>query len=477
MDNLETKITNPLTKKGKSILASYLLEKVSENKQKKVIAESYFKKAMEEAIEKFLDTDYQNPKEIFLVDTSKIVYCKREGLGQSWQSPKELWRSFLDDYILSSGLFGIKKEGDSFIVEEPNTLRGLWMAEVRDLGLNTDILIEGKTYTIGTKKEGNTINPRKIKEAAIADYLWYCESVVDPSNPKEQKKLAFAKGVLRGDAFLPIYDNLGNLYKPTREKLKSGFGNKLKKGETPEHIQDPQERTLLEDVAQEELRILLRGKKIGKKNDSLELVLAKYKPEIYEENLNHTSFYMLDSITDFIAKIKSKIQGNTYEIEFTRDPVKVKKAAEATVLNDSGSCINHESLDTFARWTSDTGTLFLVGKQNGVLKGYARMYITKNEKEEPVLFVDTIEPPRKDFEEHKGFVNAMSLAAVQLGLDIGVKCVVGNDGRIKYGPKQAFGSTERKMTLEKVGRGDYQPYTFLDKKETTPYVLMQNWRG
>ena len=435
--------------------------------------------------------------------------------------------------LIISPEFGLVKEKHqsnyfetiSYELDEIMLYRLTW-EEVEDIGIDTNVLFKGRKYQFGSKAKENPIDPRRIRQECIKDYLDYCESKVDSNKTKELKKIEFARKVFGNDESLIVYDYLGSLYKNTRSMLKNEIGSRLEKGRKLKQItRYKATRKLLECAALEEMETLMRNKETDEKRNSLEFVLRKYKPEVYEEEIKvkedgflkkvseplykyipafyellkygwnfYKPFKLLKGaggiITCFLASpfllsynlyytVIGKEQPD-YEIEVTRNPKKVKMAAQATIGNCyDGSCIADKDLREFERYTSDSGTIFLIGKQNGKLSGYSRIFITKNEKREPVLFIDTIEPPRKNFDDYKGLINAFSLGAIQLGFDIGAKYVVGNDSRIKYGPKQAFGKTERKMILEKLGgKGVWtNDFMFIESGyEVSPYILMENWR-
>lgn len=82
---------------------------------------------------------------------------------------------------------------------------------------------------------------------------------------------------------------------------------------------------------------------------------------------------------------------------------------------------------------------------------------------------------------HEDAIRAMGLAVVQLGLDAHVKYVLGEDARVKFGPRQAFGNKSMKIKLQKQGlKSDYKYTLKYDATtglyEGEPFVLMQNWQ-
>ncbi|MDP2908968.1 MAG: hypothetical protein Q8N77_04140 [Nanoarchaeota archaeon] len=360
-------------------------------------------------------------------------------------------RANLEECVLLSELDFFENIGDiqEYRINHEKIFKHFF-SEIAAYGLNVSALVDGRKYLIGKTSEKDVVDPLKIRQECLNDYVAYCENKIDSNNPKELKKLEFAKRVLGNDLGLVLNDYLGFLYKNTRKNLKDKVSvqdlcRPLKEIPGKEEV-----KGVLEEAVVEEFSTFLQSVKSDERKESLELVLKKYKPGVYSK-LAASGFY---------------------ELEISRSPQRVKQAARAT-----GSCIMDKRLSDFKNELLDPGVVYFIAKKNGRVKGYSRMFLMVNSKNQPVLAVDTMEPPEKEFEENKDLISAMALASVQLGLDVGAKYVVSNDSRIVYGPKEAFGKTERKMKLKKLGKEAQNVYCFDNDYEGSPYVLMHNWKA
>lgn len=493
--------------------------------------DDYIKKPLENPLDTARDF-------VDLLFQDTIQYLTKEEI-------KKYLRENLKDLMLKTGLI---KEKNSKYKADKKVLESILNVSIPCSTPSFLKNIEGKRYIFGVKsgKDGIvTINPKKIRQECLDDYIAYCKDKLDSNKPKEGKKIEFAKGILNNDFDLVVEDYLKYLYKETKHKLKGKVGKKGEGLTLKNLVKDKEIKELLESVAFEELKTLLQSKRIeDKQKDSLELVLEKYRPEVYEKEIFGENYqevevpevekpigflkpffkhlfrplgksakkvayniyksddegsaigfisgfgkFMFHSLTlpirlpySFIKRNENNgydlrlddINFDVYELEVSRDPKKVKESAMAT----NSSCISNYSLGDFRRWVSDPGTIFLIAKQNGRFKGYVRNFLMKDQDDNLVLAVDTMEPPGKRFQEYIGLVNAMGLATVQLGLDIGARYIVANDSRIRYGPREAFGNKEKRMKLKKIGKkGDIITYRFnASGGEHCPHVLMENWR-
>ncbi len=176
--------------------------------------------------------------------------------------------------------------------------------------------------------------------------------------------------------------------------------------------------------------------------------------------------YALDSCETMLRDVRGRLR-----IEDAKTPAKLKLSAMAT----GQSCIRHSSMPEYRGMVNDPGSRFLVGYRDDVVQGYARLFLM--EAGAPVLGVDTIEPPHKDFDTHKDLVNAFGLVAIDLGLRMGAKMIVGSDARIKFGLRQMYGNTERRLrNPHKLGFPEpFTRYTMFDNEFLDVHVLMENW--
>ncbi|MBI1969984.1 hypothetical protein HYS48_04790 [Candidatus Woesearchaeota archaeon] len=382
-----------------------------------------------------------------------------------------LGKQLLDIAVSPKLDFLRKKDGKSFQVNRQNVMR-VGLEELTGGGWNIAPLVEEWNYIF--EPHGRTpkhvLNPYAIRDACLKDYLDYCAAFVNKKKPKEQQKIEFARRALQGDSTLVIADYMAALYKKTRARLREVFGQDLDDGKPLQELILGKE-DFLEEIVFEELQTLLGAGLLRKKKDeqretAMKLVLEKYDPAVYSEHMK---------------KIERERRKTLYEISVCRDPQQLYDAVQVT-----GSCIKGNEVDRFRTAMADPATVFLVARQNGALNAYARLFLMRNRDGEPVLVIDTLEMPEKNFDRYRGLLNALALAAVQLGLDMGAIAVVGNDGRVAHGPGLAFGNTKRKVELEKLGLPDINGtyvYTFHNQNKEGRYtwagqasLLMQNWK-
>ena len=329
--------------------------------------------------------------------------------------------------------------------------------DLKKVSIEIDTLKEEREYVFGGSHENCiTLNPFQIRKKCIDDYIAYFEE--NAETEKDKKKAELARKVFSEDAGLIINEYMPFISKNTKIRIRQELGKAAEKEYAPagnglERILFDVRKKKIEEIILEEIGIGLQQKPMTEKRKALELVLKKFHPEVY------------------LAPPAPKGEFG-YVISATKNAEEVKNAAIAT----GSSCIRNDPISKFSRDASDYGLIFLVGRDNEGLKGYARMYLMRNENEELVLGIDTIEPPGKDFVRYIGLVHAFSLAAIQLSLEIGAKYVVSRDPRIKYGPREAFGNTERNMKLNKIGKRDVTRCHMPHNHSGDVFVLMQNWR-
>ncbi|MFH1637107.1 MAG: hypothetical protein ABIB71_01650 [Candidatus Woesearchaeota archaeon] len=347
-------------------------------------------------------------------------------------------------YLLSKecGLF--KKSRDCMYKIIKKKAERIAREQMADLGINFSIIDRQPSYVWNMEKEGGIVlDPFRIKGECINDYLDYCDSKA--KKEKDRKKVNLAREVFSKKGVICLEDYIRYLSKNTREKVLKGFSGNFS-------VDKEDEIKVLEEIVLEEMGIMLQSKEICNKGRALQLVLEKWKPEAY----------------------LSGLKDNRYEISVSKSPKKVGKA-----IDKSESCIACSDDQDYISMVSDPATVFLVGKQNNRLKGYARLFLMKDNNNESVLAIDTIEPPGKEFKRYTGLVNIMALAAVQLGLEIGVKYVYGKDPRINAGSKEGFGKTRKNVKLKKLGviSEEITYFEFGAEFEGKAYLLMQNWKA
>jgi len=123
----------------------------------------------------------------------------------------------------------------------------------------------------------------------------------------------------------------------------------------------------------------------------------------------------------------------------------------------------------------DEGTINMVLRRDREISGYERMFLMTTREGEPVLAIDNLEVERKNFDKHTDSIKAMALGAIQLGLGCNVKYVVGEDARVKYGPRQAYGNKSKEVHLTQINIPSMAPhYRIRQEHIGTVYVLMEN---
>ncbi|MFH1065169.1 MAG: hypothetical protein V1734_01545 [Nanoarchaeota archaeon] len=368
-----------------------------------------------------------------------VEYAIKQGLGDSVKrSIKHEAYSSLAKYLASGNCGMLEEISNSSFAVNRERVRQFGLIPLRRMGLNIEAIAE-KEYIVGGN-EG--INPDSIRDGFAKYFAAYCGKIA--GSEKEQKKIRLIMKILGNDEDIVIDEHMSSLSKSTRQSLDEKVGRIMLKGKFGS-LSDAEKQAIRREMPNE-MRIFLQSKPKNDKTKALGLVAEKFHPEGYN--------------------IESQ-----YVFRLTKNAEELQAATIA-----AGSCIRKREWEYYAADLSDNGSVYLTAFHNKEIKGYARMFIMKNDKEEPVLAIDTIEPPKQDFEGSKDLIKAMCLASVQLGMDIGAKYIVCNDARINYGPKEAFGNTERKMKLTKIGRKDTTYYKMRHDYTGDVYVLMQNWR-
>jgi len=463
----------------------------------------------------------------------------------------ETIRYGLKDFLLSEeGL--ATKDRHGVITIDKEKLRSFRLAELRSAGLNTLPITEERTYVIGSDEGEHIVIPGDFRDACLKDYVAHCESIADPEQKKERKKVEFARAVFEERADFKIGRKVGALYKDVRKRLIKNVGAIDKEATLGDFLGDEGAKSALESIALEELQTFISTKNskdsINMVAKGMETFLRRYKPDEYEKSfgwgkkkalkkargftynllapLGKSTAKFATSLVAFDKSIfkstRNAISGlagivghtvalpfrahslrnteskaakpdtkklpwegkdsHVYEIQVTSNGKKIRNSARSTSVYGGGSCIRHYDQSYFDEVANDSGTIYLVGKQDGVDKGYARAFLMKErDSGDPVLAIDTIEPPGKKFETHKGFINALALASIKLAVDMGAKYVIGSDSRVGYGARQAYSSVEKKVSLTKLGLSTPKTqYTIGTNAhdgsyDGTPTVLFENW--
>jgi hypothetical protein len=237
-------------------------------------------------------------------------------------------------------------------------------------------------------------------------------------------------------------------------------------------------------VVEEMIDALGRGTKkgTGGRGDDFRIFWERYKPHELDLPL-----FMRNGIFDglyFSDCLNGRNLRQSYHFRFTDDAGSLLEASNAAV-----TCLDRGAAHAY---TADFGTFNILVSNSMGVKGYLRLFLTEFINGEPALAMDTMEIGHRSFKSHGDWVRAMTLAANQFALDMGAKWLIGGDGRVKYGSRQAFGNLyqengklrkvgEKNFHLWDVAAPQYVPYIYQFDKKTGKFtgkssVLMRNWR-
>ena len=343
------------------------------------------------------------------------------------------------------------------------------------------------------KVRGRILDPYAIGEQYLEDLLQTVPEFA--TNPRQKDLIHLATRVIQAKKLPEKKDVMGALSKPNKvffnaltapfdheeENIPRGAPsrqfNVFDSGSTREALQQglpfpiPEDRKLkggellylaYRDVLVSELLSILEaaGKTHRNLFEDFRTVWQRFNPREYD--LPHVIFEVPITLRE------------RYHFAPTRDPHVLNAAAEA-----AGSC-HGGHMDLIRKYVSDPGTVNLIVYEGKKPKGYVRLFLMarQGKEHETVLALDNLEIGWKGFKESNDTVRAMGLAVTQLGLDANVKYILGNDARVKFGIRQAFGNRYMKAELQKIGREDIYGYGFgnggLWKGEAS--MLMLNWR-
>jgi len=414
------------------------------------------------------------------------MYIRQE-LRESLLNPKNGW---IKRVTVHSPYTGGPAPMFAFV---PRRTNGFLRQELANSGLDLTPVLEQRVYHVNQPKKATNLQPEKILASCIDDYLAAISSFIGSENTSELKKLEFARRFFAKDKDLVLDNYMGALYKPTRNNIRTIFSIL---GLTPD--QDgrfSQEKLSLEKLLQElkskhgdstgdiAFRSFTRSVKNAIIQDLSSLLTSKSTtrpiPDSLKRMMEVAEKFKPDEYTNIFEDHENK--GKRYTIKIASDYKLVRKAAMAT----NGSCLRDYLASEFKHWMTDPGTIYLVGSVNGKIKGYTRLFLLRRHDKDsgktiPVVGIDTIEPPRKDFHQYQGFVSAMGLAAIQLAMDMNASEIIGEDGRIKFGIRQAYSNTQREYELSKIGRvNGIRQYCFevhTRSRDITAHLLMKNWK-
>ncbi|MBI4919501.1 hypothetical protein HY837_06215 [archaeon] len=213
--------------------------------------------------------------------------------------------------------------------------------------------------------------------------------------------------------------------------------------------------------------------------------MGKTHPNLYENFFTFWDRYDPTLYDLTLIKEKGDLK-KEYHFQLTRDVDLLDQTRKI-----SNACLTKEQLKGFAE---DLGTLKMVISHDGVPSGYIRCFVMETKKGEPALALDTLEVGHpgmigkdvlKPFPALIDSVRAMGLASIQLMMDANMKYLLGKDGRINHGLKQAFRDKQIKLKdMRKLGKpypSTYGTYTMHYDLDTGIFngeanVLFYNWR-
>lgn len=300
-------------------------------------------------------------------------------------------------------------------------------------------------YTIGKPEApGKELDPGWVEDLALQELVDYCWLEAD----SRADKIEFVEDLMAGrDAGLEEWLAEADPLDQSRDYY--------------DRIRDEMTETeAVETAAVEDLITSAMG-------------LAMNKDDAYKETLDEFKHFFHRYDPSVYAEVFDT--GNTYTIDLLDDVPEAK-----TMLKASGSCIRER--DTYAEeYMEDDYTLFFGLRKNRKPLGYMRAFVMEDGDDDSFLAVDTMEIDHKHFEENSDVVKACGLAAIQTGIELGHAYVAGTDARIRFGPRQAYSSTERSIDYHKYGPSvqDYvfrtgDPYDEEGYWSNSAYLLVEN---
>lgn len=383
-------------------------------------------------------------------------------------------------------------------------------ADLKKLGIDPKVL-KDRTYVLNPKtydvNDRIVLDAYKIREECLSDLIEHCKS--QKANYRQRKIIDLAEQVIKLYSLPDPGYTCKYLSKLSREKFIKEF-DRCVENKSIDVLQGKKTELLnlrqyLDKLQTGEVQLpLFKGK--GKNSLSLKELYQKTKREIRQKEieLQNNGFYSnmtkifvdelvsmpLSDLSEVLITIKldvckrvmSRYNPSFYDPKSfgIRDPPEYvisvcdKKRELSRAVKIADACLSWKEVRNSI---DDEGTINLVLRKDGEIAGYERIFLMTTKKGEPVLGIDNLEVGRKNFNKHTDSIKAMGLAAIQLGLDCNAKYVIGEDARVKYGPRQAYGNKEKKVRLTQINIPSMSPHYRIRQDHTgTVYVLMENWR-
>jgi hypothetical protein len=358
-----------------------------------------------------------------------------------------------------------------------------------------------KTYTYvpdptGQFKEGN-LDPYRIGEKFLKDLIKTAKRRA--STTREKDLVAAAKELIKKRKLLSHGDFKTTMSKPSkiayntvRERLgEANLGEEssrqFRKFSAGGIIPDTGCQFNIDLIKQSGLYLLQRDLVVEEMITALSQGTKKGTGGIGDDFRIFWERYHPEELDLYAATGLGSLKEIQVRPKYTFKLSRCKKTLGSAITN-AQACLTSGDINVFS---SDPATLNLIAygdsytTQNKPI-GYTRLFISKENRGEPSLAIDTMEVGNKEFSNHWDWVRTMSLAIMQLGIDLGVKYIFGSDSRVKYGPRQAFGNLYRDPArLYKLGetthqgwggRGTYcYGFNNTHKWEGKTSVLFKNW--
>lgn len=361
----------------------------------------------------------------------------RESTAEAMSYPLQFWanREKMSKYILEEKL----KENLKLIESDLNKISIL-----KDFGVQVEGLNSLKPiYKIENGGEG--INPYKIEEEAMENFLEFCNLETN-GKKKNKRRISFADEILK-------------------ESQKADLEDWRKEMKPEPSVEDEIEVLSLKDYKEQELVQMGTYKQLIKTMDGL----ALNKNGDYKEKLDSFKMFLRNWDPDIYKELLENENSYTIKLENDLDSI-------AYYLSPTGSCLHRKDLIAHSE---DPFTLVMTANKNGEKIGYSRNFIVKDGDQNLALGVDTVEVDHKRFDKNRDVIKALGLADIQLGLDLGMKYIIGNESRVKFGLRQGYGNTKRSIKYYKPGRSvvDYSFNSNSSEKRmasTESYVLIEN---
>ncbi|MEF8880386.1 MAG: hypothetical protein V5A72_00970 [Candidatus Nanohaloarchaea archaeon] len=290
-------------------------------------------------------------------------------------------------------------------------------------------------YTVG-RPDGRKLDPELFSKEGVDNFLEFWEREV---GDHDNVDFDYAKQVLRKE----------------RSGTEKGLEERFNLQPHSKDVLEIDSKNPVYDAVIEELVQTLYGQALNKDEgfkedvEAFERFLKGYDPEPYREIVENS---------------------HTYTIEHLTDSGRMLEAGEA-----SGSFIEGRAR-YFEEYAEDEFSMITEIRKDGDRLGYMRNFLMEDEDGNEFLAMDTIEVDHKNFDENKDAVRAAGMASIQMMYDLDADYLVGSDARVKYGVRQAYGSSEKSVTGEKLGDQSVKDYSFntagTDGKSA--YLLMEN---